>query len=114
MQLHYLEYVTKEVDAVADTFAAANGVSFSAPVPELGNARTATVGAGYTVGVRAPMHDAEIPVVRPYWLVPDIKAALEKVEAAGGFVALPGLEIPGHGMCAIYIQGGNEHGLWQL
>jgi hypothetical protein len=32
---------------------------------------------------------------------------------AGGELAHPPLEIPGHGTFAIYLQGGIDHGLWQ-
>ncbi|HEY0670976.1 MAG TPA: hypothetical protein VGD27_01855 [Longimicrobiales bacterium] len=31
-----------------------------------------------------------------------------------GVVAHEPLEIPGRGTFAIYLQGGNDHGLWQL
>ena len=65
------------------------------------------------VGVRAPMHETEEPVVRPYWLVDDIEAAVAAAVEAGGKVAHPPMEIPGHGTFAIYIQGGVHHGLWQ-
>ena len=60
------------------------------------------------------MHEAEETVVRPYWLVGDIEAAVAAAAAAGGEVAHPPMEIPGHGTFAIYIQGGIHHGLWQL
>jgi hypothetical protein len=32
---------------------------------------------------------------------------------AGGELAHPPLEIPGHDTFAIYLQGGIDHGLWQ-
>ena len=114
MQLHYLEIVTKEVDAVCASYAASNGVQFGKTVPELGNARTATLAGGWLVGVRAPMHVTEESVVRPYWLVDDIEAAVAAVAEAGGEIAHPPLEIQGKGTFAIYIQGGVHHGLWQL
>ena len=113
MQIHYLEIVTTEVDAVCEAYAATNGVQFGKPDAVLGNARTATLPGGGLVGVRAPMHEAEEPVVRPYWLVEDIEAAVAAAVEAGGDVAHPPMEIPGHGMFAIYIQGGIHHGLWQ-
>ncbi len=113
MQIHYLEIVTKEVDAVCAAYAAANGVRFGEPVAGLGNARTTALPGGGLVGVRAPMHEAEKPVVRPYWLVDDIEAAVAAAVEAGGEVAHPPMEIPGHGTFAIYIQGGIHHGLWQ-
>lgn len=114
MQIHYLEIVTGEVDAVCAAYSAANGVQFGTPDPGLGNARTATLPAGRLVGVRAPMHESEQPVVRPYWLVDDIEAAVAAAVAAGGEVAHPPMEIPSHGTFAIYILGGVQHGLWQL
>ena len=113
MQIHYLEIVTKKVDAVCAAYAAVNGVQFGNPNAGLGNARTAALPGGGMLGVRAPMHDAEEPVVRPYWLVDDIEAAVASAVKAGGEVAHPPLEIPGHGTFAIYIQGGINHGLWQ-
>jgi predicted enzyme related to lactoylglutathione lyase len=109
MQIYYLEIVTKDVEAVC----AAYGVSFGEPDGGLGGARTAPMAGGGLVGVRAPMHEAEEPVVRPYWLVDDIEAAVAATVAAGGEIAHPALEIPGHGSFAIYIQGGIQHGLWQ-
>jgi hypothetical protein len=114
MQVHYLEIVTREVDAVCAAYAAATGVQFGKPDAGLGNARTATVPGGGLVGVRAPMRQTEEPVVRPYWLVDDIEAAVAAAADAGGEIAYPPMEIPGHGMFAIYILGGIDHGLWQL
>ena len=114
MQIHYLEIVTKEVDAVCAAYASANGVQFGDPDAGLGNARTAALAGGGLVGVRAPLRETEEPVIRPYWLVKDIVAAVAAAVQAGGEVAHPPMEIPGHGRFAIYIQGGNDHGLWQL
>lgn len=114
MQIHYLEIVTTEVDAVCAAYEAANGVPFGAGDPGLGNARTAALPGGGLVGVRAPLHESEQPVVRPYWLVDDIEAALAAAVKAGARVAHPPLEIPGHGTFAIYIHGGVHHGLWKM
>ena len=52
-------------------------------------------------------------MVRPYWLVDDIEAAVAAAVKAGGVLALPPMKIPGHGTCAIYVQGGIDHGFWQ-
>jgi len=114
MQIHYLEIVTAEVEAVCTAYAAAHGVQFGEPEGALGNARPAALPGGGLVGVRAPMHETEEPVVRPYWLVKDIEAALAAAVNAGGEVAHPPMEIPGFGTFAIYIQGGIHHGLWKL
>ena len=114
MQVHYLEIVTPDVDATCGTLGKLHGVSFGEPEAGLGNARTAALKGGGRIGVRAPMHEAEEPVVRPYVLVDDIEAAVEAAKAAGGEIALPPTEIPGHGKFAIYVQGGIDHGLWQV
>lgn len=114
MQIQYLEIVTKDVEAVCAAYAAMNGVEFGKPDAGLGNARTAPLAGGGLVGVRAPLRETEDPVVRPYWLVEDIEAAVSAVVEAGGQIAVPPIEIPGHGTFAIYLQGGNDHGLWQL
>lgn len=114
MKIQYLEIVTKEVDAVCSAYASAHTLQFSEPDARLGNARTATLAGGGLVGVRPPMRETEEPVVRPYWLVDDIGAAVAAAVRAGGEVAHPPMEIPGHGTFAIYLQGGTDHGLWQL
>jgi uncharacterized protein len=114
MQVHYLEIVTNDVDAVCASYAAAMGVEFGKPDASLGNARTASLPSGGLVGVRAPLRETEAPVVRPYWLVENIESAVAEVVKSGGDLALPPMEIPNYGTCAIYVQGGNDHGLWQL
>jgi predicted enzyme related to lactoylglutathione lyase len=114
MRIQYLEIVTKDVDAVCAAYAAMNGVQFGESVAGFGNARTASLAGGGLVGVRAPLRETEDPVVRPYWLVEDIEVAVAAVVEAGGQVAVPPTEMPGHGMFAIYLHGGNDHGLWQI
>lgn len=113
VRVHYLEVVTASVDETCKALAAAHGIEFSQPIPELGNARTADLDGGGRVGVRAPMHGAEKAVVRPYVLVDDIQAAVKAAEAAGAQIMVPPMPIPGQGTCSIYILGGVEHGLWQ-
>jgi predicted enzyme related to lactoylglutathione lyase len=114
MRVQYLEIVTGEVDAVCAAYASAFHVQFGEPDAGLGGARTASLAGGGLVGVRAPLRETEDPVVRPYWLVADIESAVAAVVQAGGEIALPPMELPGHGTIAIYLQGGNDHGLWQL
>lgn len=114
VQIHYLEIVTPKVAETCAALERAHGVTFGEPVPEFGNARTATLRGGGRLGVRGPLRSTETPVVRPYILVEDIDAAIGAAEAAGGEVAMPPTEIPGQGRFAIYVLGGIEHGLWQL
>jgi predicted enzyme related to lactoylglutathione lyase len=114
MKVHYLEIVTRDVDGVCAAYSASQGVTFGEPEASLGGARTAPLSGGGFVGVRGPLRDSEEPVVRPYWLVDDIQSTMAEVEEVGGTIALPPMELPGHGTVAIYLLGGNEHGLWQL
>jgi predicted enzyme related to lactoylglutathione lyase len=114
MIVHYLEIVTPDVDTTCEACSQIHGVTFGAPEPMLGGARTAPLSDGGRVGVRAPMAEHEAPVVRTYLRVEDIEAAVVAVEAAGATIAHPPLELPGLGRFAIYIQGGLQHGLWQV
>ncbi|OYT92313.1 MAG: hydroxylase [Burkholderiales bacterium PBB3] len=114
MKTQYLEIVTSEVEAVCATYATTFGIKFGASVPALGGARTAPMGDGSLIGVRAPLRTSEAPVVRPYWLVQDIVSAVSAAQSAGALLALPPMPIEGYGTCAILQQGGNDHGLWQL
>ena len=89
-------------------------MTFREPDQHLGGARTSPLASGGTLGIRAPMHAAERPVVRPYILVEDIGAAVAAAADSGAVIAVPPMEIPGHGTCASLIQDGLESGLWQL
>ncbi len=114
MKIQYLEIVASDVDAVCAAYEAAQNVKFGPADPLLGGARTARLSDGSSIGVRGPLRDTEEPVVRPYWLVEDIEAALAAASRQGAVVAHPPLGIPGKGTFAIYIQGGVHHGLWKL
>ena len=114
MKIHYLEIVASDVDAVCAAYEAAHNFKFGPTDQLLGGARTAAMPDGGRIGVRGPLRDTERPVVRPYWLVDDIAAALDAASKQGALVAHPPMEIPGKGTFAIYIQGGVDHGLWQL
>jgi len=114
MKIQYLEIVSPDVDAICKTYEQLHGVKFGEPDANLGNARTAKLPDGGLLGVRAPLRDTEEPIVRPYFLVEDIEASVSKAADSGAKIALPPMELPGHGRCAIFIQGGAEHGLWQL
>ena len=114
MKVHYLEIVASDVDAVCAVYEAAHGIKFGSADPLLGGARTAPLPDGSSIGVRGSLRDTEEPVVRPYWLVDDIEAALNAATKQGAIVAHSPLEIPGKGTFAIYVQGDVDHGLWQL
>ena len=114
MKIQYLEIVTAEVEAVCKAYSQIHGVTFGEADPNLGGARTAKLANGGLLGVRGPLRETEEPVVRPYVLVEDIEASLAAAEDSGAKIALPPMEIAGHGTCGIFIQGGIECGLWQL
>ena len=119
MQLHYLEIVTNEVNAVCDAYSRIHGVVFGEPDPNLGNSRTATMELGNAassgVGIRPPMHAQERPVVRPYTLTSDIMEAVKAAVDAGATVAVPPMQLGGDlGTCAIVMFGNIESGFWQL
>lgn len=113
MQLYYLEIVAKDVEATCKLYSSVHGIKFGDADQGLGNARTAKMAGGGLLGVRAPMRASEDPVLRPYFLVDDIGAAVKKAADAGAEIALPKMKIPGHGYCAIFVLNGNELGLWQ-
>ncbi|MEM7005689.1 MAG: hydroxylase [Pseudomonadota bacterium] len=113
MRVHYLEIVTPKVDETCAVLEAQHGVTFGTPEASFGNARLAMLESGGRIGVRAPLHDDEEPVVRPYLLVEDIEAASTAAEAAGAEFAMRATEMPGQGKFAIYMLGGIEHGLWE-
>ena len=60
------------------------------------------------------MRDSELPVVRPYFAVENVATTLSMIEASGGQIAVPAIELPGEGFCAIYLLGGIDHGIWQM
>lgn len=113
MRIEYLEIVTPEVEATCALYERLHGVTFGAAVAALGNARTAALASGGRIGVRAPLHPSEAPVVRPYLLVDDVDAATAAAAAAGAEVAHPPFDLPGQGRFAILVKGAVQHGLWQ-
>ena len=114
MKVHYLEIVASDVAAVCAAYEATHGIKFGSADPLLGGARTAPLPDGGSIGVRGFLSETEEPVVRPYWLVDDIEAALDAASKEGALLVHPALEIPGKGTFAIYMQGDVNHGLWQL
>ena len=113
MQIKYLEIVTTEVDATCALYANVHGVTFGEADESLGGARTAALSSDRLLGVRAPMHESEEQVVRPYLLVDNIESAVAAAENLGAEIAHPPMQLPGHGTFAIYMLGGIQHGLWQ-
>ena len=105
MKIQYLEIVTTDVETVCTLYSKMHGVTFGDADQNLGGARTANLANGGMLGIRAPMHDAEKPVVRPYVLVEDIKASVAAAADSGAEIAVPPMEIAGHGTCGIFIQG---------
>lgn len=113
-QVHYLEIVTPDVEKVCASYTNSLGVSFSDAIAELGGARTISLPNGGTLGVRVPMHDSEEPTTRPYYLVADIEKSVSEAEKSGALIAVPPMEIPGRGKCAIITHGLIQSGFWQV
>ncbi len=113
MLVQYLEVVSSDVDATCSVLAKVHGVTFGEPDAALGNARTAVLVGGGRIGVRPPMAEHDLEVVRPYMLVDDIEAAVAATEAAGGEFLMGATELPGGGKFAIYLLAGTQFGLWE-
>jgi len=113
MLVQYLEIVSSDVEVTCSGLAKVHGVTFGEPVAMLGNARTAALSEGGRISVRAPMAEHDQPIVRPYFLVDDIEAAIKAAEAAGAEFAMRTTEIPGQGKFAIYFVAGTQFGLWE-
>lgn len=113
-QVHYLEIVTPQVDAVCALYSQVHGLAFGEPVADLGGARTAELACGGRLGIRPPLRPSEPPVVRPYLRVDDIQASVAAAVKAGAKVAVPPMRLGSHGQCAIVLQGGIEAGFWQV
>ncbi len=90
MQVPYREIVTQDVAATCAE--RVHWVSFFAPDADLGQ----SLPSGGMLGVRAPLHESEARVARPYYFIDDIEAAVDAAVAAGGEIAQPPLAIPGH------------------
>lgn len=112
--IHYLEIGTPDMDQLCASYTKSLGLSFSESVAELGGARTSSLSNGLLLGIRNPMHDAEEPATRPYYLVNDIEAAIKDAQSQGAEVAVPSMEIPGRGICAIVMHSAVQSGFWQL
>ncbi|GEA12936.1 hydroxylase [Alteromonas sp. KUL49] len=112
--IHYLEIVTPEAEQVCASYSDALMCEFSAPEPALGNARIAKLNSGGMLGIRLPMHDAEDPVSRPYYLVEDIEKAVTVASQSGAEVIVPPMDIPGFGKCSIVTYGNIQSGFWQV
>ncbi|MCA9714899.1 MAG: hypothetical protein KC468_09450 [Myxococcales bacterium] len=113
MNVHYLEVVTPAVDSTCALFESVHGLSFGPREASLGLARVARRPDGALVGIRAPLAEHERPTTRAYLAVDDIDAAAKAAEGRGAIVAYPPTRQGDHGVFAIVIQDGVEHGLWQ-
>jgi len=114
MKIQYLEIVSPEADALCKQYSTVHGITFSEPNENFGNARTAKLNGGGLIGIRGPLRETETPVIRPYVLVENLEEAVAAAADAGAEIAIPRMELPGHGTIAVVIKGGIECGLWQL
>jgi hypothetical protein len=69
MAVHYLEIVSKDVDALTGLYARMHDLSFGLPDPDLGQARVATQADGTLIGIREPLAVHEQPIMRTYLAV---------------------------------------------
>lgn len=112
--IHYIEVVTPDVETMCAHYKASNAWEFEKTDPALGNARVITLPNGILYGIRAPMNPQEVPAVRIYLRVDDLDASVKKASDLGATVLIDRMEIPGHGVIAIYEHGGIQQGLWQV
>ena len=113
MTAHYLEIVTNDLETLTGLYERMLGLSFGPPDPDLGQAHVATGAEGTLVGIRRPLGEHELPIMRSYLKVEDIQRAVERAAAHGATVAYPPTRQGERGTFAIVIQGGVQHGLWQ-
>ncbi|MCL1080029.1 hydroxylase [Parashewanella spongiae] len=114
IQVNYLEIITPNVDQVCTSYSETLQVSFSEAIAELGGARTAALNSGDTLGIRTPMHDAEEPTTRPYYLVDDIKITVSEAENSGAQVLVPPMKTSHRSQCAIVSFDSIQNGFWQV
>jgi uncharacterized protein len=112
--VHYLEIVTPDVMAACQLYREAYGWHFQDMDPQLGNAFVARLPDGSLCGIRAPMGTEELPIVRTYLRVTDLKTAVQRAAHLGAKILLEEMDLPGHGHIAIYEHGGVQQGLWQI
>jgi predicted enzyme related to lactoylglutathione lyase len=105
--------VCRDVPAQWAALERISGLSFGAPVADLGQARVAETPDGRLIGVRAPLAEHELPVMRSYFEFEDIAKAVKEVKAAGAVIAYPPTRQGDTGTWAIYILGDVQIGLWQ-
>ena len=113
MSAHYIEIVSKAVDRQCQVLEKVHGMSFGEAVQELGNARVSQGENGTLIGVRAPLAEHDVPIVRTYIAVDDIDKAIKRAEAEGAVIAYPPTKQGDTGTWAIYILDEIQHGLWQ-
>jgi len=89
VKVQYLEIVTPEVDALCRQYSTIHDIIVSELDANFGGARTAKLNGGGKIGIRGPLRETESPVVRPYMLVNDIKAAVESASEAGAEIVMP-------------------------
>jgi len=113
MKIYWLEIVTPEVETHCQIYQNLYGVSFNLR-PELGNAYVTEIPGHGQLGIRAPLHNDETPVVRPYVLVNDIENAVNMARQSGSTIIHAPLDIAGFGTFAIAETGGIQHGFVQV
>lgn len=109
----YIEIVSTNVPSAVGLHEHMLGLSFSEPDADLGGARVAELPDGSLLGVRGPLADHDVPIVRVYVGVADIEKAVREAESVGAMLAYGPVAQGARGTFAILIHEGNQLGLWQ-
>jgi len=109
----YIEIVSAGVPSTVAMHQQVLGLTFSEPDDDLGGARVASLPDGSLLGVRGPLAEHDVPIVRVYFAVPDIAAAVSAAETGGAVVAYGPVEQGARGSFAIVIDAGVQTGYWQ-
>lgn len=110
---NYVEIVSADTGALIALYEKVHGLTFGPADPDLGQARVATRRDGVLLGIRAPLAAHETPIVRTYFAVDDIEAAVKRATDAGAVVAYGPQRQGARGTFAILLSGSLQHGLWQ-
>jgi len=98
----YVDIGSPDVDATASFYSALFGWAVEDLGPEAGGYRMARIGGDDVAGI-GPAQNPGPPFWTTYFTVADPDETAKKVEAAGGSVLAPPMDIPGGGRIAVFM-----------